>query len=209
MCPQIYIQKCGQAQQLPKVYCATPISQSFLTLCVWIQTSKKVTKTNSLGGLHLGASFPGGSPPIPSWSYPNVLPGCLPPLSFHSLASLGLKPPSKVLVGKLPIGLMNGSCCPLADNLDREYLNPIFLWDSQMELRCWQSRLISTLTLQSVFTHVRDDLEAWMCLLPIAYQSDTNDYCSREGFNVHHFKEASFIYFFSLFWPLLLYINSL
>lgn len=107
--------------------------------------------------------------------------------------------------GKHWIGLMNGSCCPLADNLDRESLNPIFLWDSQMELRHWQPWLISTLALQSVFTHVGDDLKAWKCLLPIAYQSDTNDYCSREGFNVHHLKESSFIYFF---FPLFFFTSS-
>lgn len=195
MCPQLYIQKCGQAQQLPKFQCGTTISQSFLTFCLWTQTNKNVIKTNSLGGLHLVAGFPGCLPPILSWSCPNVGPGCLASLPFHSLASLGLKPPSKVWVGKLPVGLMNGSFCPLADNLDRECLNPIFLWDSQMELRCWQSWLISTLTLQSVFTHIHDDLKAWLCLLPIAYQSDANDYCSGEGFNVHHLKESSFIYF--------------
>lgn len=41
-----------------------------------------------------------------------------------------------------------------------------------------------------------------MCLLPTAYQSDTNDYCSREGLNVHHLKESSFIYFLFPFFDL-------
>lgn len=59
---------------------------------------------------------------------------------------------------------------------------------------------------QSALLRMGEDLKAWMCLLPIAYQSDTNDYCSGEGLNVHHLKESSFIF---LFWPLLLYIHSL
>lgn len=131
------------------------------------------------------------------WLFSGLPPTTVIPASGFPCPAATKKAPHMLWVGKLPIGLMNGSCCPLADNLDREYLNLIFLWDSQMELRCWQPWLISTLTLQSVFMHIGDDFKAWMCLLPIAYQSDTNDYCSREDFNVHHLKESSFIYFFS------------
>lgn len=41
-----------------------------------------------------------------------------------------------------------------------------------------------------------------MCLLPTAYQSDTNDYCSGEGLNGSHLQEFSFLYFSFFFFDL-------
>lgn len=104
--------------------------------------------------------------------------------------------PHMALGGELPVGLLNGSCCPLADNLNREYPNPVFLWDWEAD-SCGSSARWPF----SVFAST-GDLKAWMCLLPIAYQSDTNDYCSREGFNVYHLEESSFIYFLFPFFDL-------
>lgn len=64
----------------------------------------------------------------------------------------------------------------------------------------------------SCLTHFGDDLKAWMCLLPTAYQSDTNDYCSREGLNGQHLNWV-FIYllsfsFFDLFCSILILSKS-
>lgn len=181
--------------------CST-ISQSFLLSAFGFKLAKKVAKTKAwvvcIWGASLWEVFHQSCHGA-IWTFSWLPSTTVIPISGFPWPAATKQGPHMVWVGKLPIGLMNGSCYPLADNLDREYLNPIFLWDSQMKLRCWQPWLISTLTLQSVFMHVGDDLKAWMCLLPIAYQSDTNDYCSREGFNVHHLKESSFIYFFSPF----------
>lgn len=174
-------------------------SLSFLTFCLWSQTSKKSNQDRQPGWSEFGGKLSGrlSTSPVLKLSECSVwlsLTTVIPVFGF-SWSKATKQGPHVVWVGKLPIGLMNGSCCPLAANLDREYLSPIFLGDSQMELRCWQPWLMSTLALQSVFTRVGDDLTAWMCLLPIAYQSDSNDYCSREGLNVHHLKESSFICF--------------
>lgn len=102
--------------------------------------------------------------------------------------------PTCVLSRKISYRCHEWSWCHSANHLDREKLNPIFLWELNGP-EMLTALLISTLTLQSVLTYVGDDSKAWMCLLPIAYQSDTNDYCSGEGLNLHHLKESSFIYF--------------
>lgn len=71
-----------------------PLSSSN-ACCLCIQTSTTVTKTKSLGGLHLGTSCLRSSPPILLGNSPTAQPGSLPPPSFQSLVSLGLKPPSR------------------------------------------------------------------------------------------------------------------
>ena len=53
------------------------------------------------------------------------------PVSGFSWPKATKQGPHVALGGELPVGVLNGSCCPLADNLDREY--PIlFFFETEM-----------------------------------------------------------------------------
>lgn len=115
--------------------------------------STTVTKMKSLGGLPLGDKLSEIFSTNPARKFSNC-PAWLPPItvipfSGFSWPKATKQGPHVALGGELPVGVLNGSCCPLADNLDREYPNPGF----SLRLRCWQPWLISTLTLQCFRLH--------------------------------------------------------